>query len=1140
MFRPLLLILALCFSLRSLSQDKLDYSFNHLDQSSGFPAKIVRKIAKDKHGLLWMLTDKGLMRYNGHTAKFYPPTKDSSGYLNFPPLNIYIDKEGIIWLSYLELCISSFDPKTETFAHYFHDEKDPGSFPPGGAAHFMEDKRGDLWIAVWGGGLSKFDRKTKKFKSYTSTKENTDPTKISTNNCTYVVELSDGRFMVGCWEGEGFKNCFLQYFDPQTEKFQRFDVEKYAFESEGEKGGIKAALRIIHFIYPDVNGKTWVGTFLGLVCIDEETKTIRRYSGVGGQGKEAYENATECVKDNSGKLWISTEVTGIMVFDPVTKKCGYLSHEYKNSKSISGDNIASMYKDEDDNIWVTTAGGGIDIYTPLLQQFKFIGNESIKAERANRAQGQSAMVRIGYDQNSRKIYLSHGNGFTVYDPVTDSLQHVDTKEIYKKNETALGIKVNDNAGSQVIGTYDFGNKLAICNGYGLMVYDKQKRTYSFPGFKDYWIRDIQKNKYGYLATGTNKHATDWYVRLLQLDTNFKVVKEHHYPEWPFKDMLGHFNGIYITPLGEHDWYINFNGRLFYIFNEESGKFTGYCARKECGNNFPDSLLTPLAKDKNDNLWILGNNGVYKFDRRSGKSERYNDIFKIGKEQIFSLTIDSSGVFWIALKQDLVRFDPVSGESFRFTNKLGLNIGGFSKVATDPNNRNEVYILSSYGLLHFDPRELKFSKQKPDIFMSGIIINKDTMNTPAMEAFMAAEHILKYDQNHLTFEYGTYQLYTPGPKKYEYRLLGLDSTWYNNENRNYVTYQGLAPGNYTLELKCRNIYGITGNVQQFTFAIEPPFWKRWWFILCEVLVLGGIIWIFIKRRERKLEAAKLKLENTVAERTKEVVEKAKEIEMQNEIIFEKNKELTDSIKYAERIQQALLANDEFMDQNLPEHFVLFKPKAIVSGDFYWATSVSSGKKAEDGLFYLAVCDCTGHGVPGAFMSLLNISFLNEAISEKKILEPNKVLDYVRERLIESLAADKGQDGMDGTLLCYNKKGQLITYASAHNKPLLIRNGAMHELTADKMPVGKGEKNSPFTLQTVSLQKGDMIYFYSDGYGDQFGGPKGKKFKHKQLNELLFSISNKDLNTQKLLLDQVFEDWRGHLEQIDDVMVIGIRI
>lgn len=1153
MFRFRLLLALVCFLLRGQAQEKLDYVFNHLNPSNGFPAKIVRQIAKDKNGLMWMLTDKGLMRYNGHSAKFYQATKDSSGLLDLPLYSLYIDKEGIIWIGYLEIALTSFDPETEAFTHYFYNEKDPASYPPGGAVHFMEDKKGELWIAVWGGGLSHFDRKTKKFKTYTSTKEDTDPAKISTHNCTYVVEMNDGRFMVGTWEGEGFKNSFLQYFDPATEKFSRFNFDDYGFSSEAEKNALRSALRIVHFIYPAPDKKIWVGSFIGLVCIDNEAKTIRRHSGIGEtiEGAGRYENTMDYLVDNTGKLWISTEVTGIMVIDPVTKKCAYLNHQYKNTSSISGDNIFSMYKDEDDNVWITTAGGGIDVYTPLVQQFKFIDNETLGAERTNRAQGQTALHHMIFSKNSPEIYLSHGNGVTVYNPVTDSVWRIDCRELLMKNLQKLGMQELHQNSNHVFSTYDAGNKLLIANGHGLIVYDKTKKTFSFPTFKDYQIIDIGENKHGFVAVARKKNAKDWNARLILIDTNFRVVKELHFPEWPFSDLKGVLTGGYVVPLGEHDWYINYNHRLFYIYNDQTDEFKKYCARKECNANFPDSLMTPLTKDRDDNLWLLANNSVYKFDYRTGKTEKYNDIFKTGKEAIFSLTIDSEGIFWIALKQDLIRFDPKTRESFRFNSKLGLNVGSFSKVATYINDRSEMHILSSYGLLHFDPKKLNFTRQKPDIFVSGIIINKDTLNTQAFSDFMSSTRVLKYDHNHITVEYGTYQLYTPGPKKYEYRLLGLDSAWYSNENRNYVSYPGLSPGTYTLELKCKNVYGINSNVYHFEFTIAPPFWKRWWFILCEVVLLGGLIWLFIKRREKKLEAAKLKLENTVAERTKEVVEKAKEIEMQNEIIFEKNKELTDSIKYAERIQKALLAHGDFMQQHLPEHFVLFKPKAIVSGDFYWATKISgssllvpgSEQKQEiknEELFYLAICDCTGHGVPGAFMSLLNISFLNEAISEKNILEPNKILDYVRARLIESLASEKGQDGMDGTLACYNKNNNTITYASAHNKPLLIRNGAMQELPADKMPVGKGEREAPFTLQTISLQKGDMIYFFSDGYGDQFGGPKGKKFKHKQLNELLFSISGKDLHTQKRLLDEVFEDWRGNLEQIDDVMVIGIRV
>jgi serine phosphatase RsbU (regulator of sigma subunit) len=255
---------------------------------------------------------------------------------------------------------------------------------------------------------------------------------------------------------------------------------------------------------------------------------------------------------------------------------------------------------------------------------------------------------------------------------------------------------------------------------------------------------------------------------------------------------------------------------------------------------------------------------------------------------------------------------------------------------------------------------------------------------------------------------------------------------------------------------------------------------------------------------------------------------KEVEYKNLLIETRNKEITDSINYARRIQYSLLAHDALLNENLPEHFVLFMPKDIVSGDFYWAT------KAHDS-FYLAVCDSTGHGVPGAFMSLLNISYLNEAIIEKSITEPHLVLNHVRTRLIENIEDSK--DGMDGTLVRINK-GR-ITYSSAHNKPIVIRNNVVVELNADKMPVGKSDHNRPFTLHEFIPEKGDVVYFYTDGYADQFGGPKGKKYKYSNLNQLLLNLALSEIKDQSVLLKQHFEEWKGELEQVDDVCVVGIR-
>jgi serine phosphatase RsbU (regulator of sigma subunit) len=282
---------------------------------------------------------------------------------------------------------------------------------------------------------------------------------------------------------------------------------------------------------------------------------------------------------------------------------------------------------------------------------------------------------------------------------------------------------------------------------------------------------------------------------------------------------------------------------------------------------------------------------------------------------------------------------------------------------------------------------------------------------------------------------------------------------------------------------------------------------------------------------------------LTQKQKKIIEEQKVlVEHQRELVNEKQKEILDSIHYAKRIQQTLLAHTDFVNENIPNNFILFNPKDIVSGDFYWATSTIRGPQgsADNNLFYLAVCDSTGHGVPGAFMSLLNIGFLSEAINEKNILQPNLVLEYVRERLISSISKDGQKDGFDGILLCINKTTNKITYAAANNEPILISNNTIFELEKNKMPVGEGQRKDKFDLFTVDYKQDDVLYLYTDGYADQFGGPKGKKFKYKALNELLLSIHKLPLKEQEIELNKVFNDWRGNLEQVDDVCIIGIRL
>lgn len=262
-----------------------------------------------------------------------------------------------------------------------------------------------------------------------------------------------------------------------------------------------------------------------------------------------------------------------------------------------------------------------------------------------------------------------------------------------------------------------------------------------------------------------------------------------------------------------------------------------------------------------------------------------------------------------------------------------------------------------------------------------------------------------------------------------------------------------------------------------------------------------------------------------------------ISAQKLLVEEKHKEITDSINYAERIQKSFLATKELLDENLIDYFVFFQPKDIVSGDFYWASKLNNGH------FALVTADSTGHGVPGAIMSLLNITSLEKAIETND--EPSEILNTTRKIIIERLkkdgSADGGKDGMDCSLISFDIKEHKLTYAAANNPVWIVREQNILEFNPDKMPVGKHDRdNIPFSQHDLELKKGDVVYAITDGMPDQFGGPNGKKYKYKQLKELLITIAQLPMQDQKLLISNSLNQWKGEMEQVDDVTLIGIRI
>lgn len=284
----------------------------------------------------------------------------------------------------------------------------------------------------------------------------------------------------------------------------------------------------------------------------------------------------------------------------------------------------------------------------------------------------------------------------------------------------------------------------------------------------------------------------------------------------------------------------------------------------------------------------------------------------------------------------------------------------------------------------------------------------------------------------------------------------------------------------------------------------------------ILGITFIFWNISFRKEVKLRAiAEEKLKETLNE------------------VEEKQKEITDSINYAKRIQEAILPSFDFIKTHLPNSFIYYQPKDIVAGDFYWAEKVGND-------FFIAAADCTGHGVPGALVSVVCCNALNRTVNEFKLTDPGKILDKTRELVLESFSKNGGdiKDGMDISLISIN--GNTIKWTGANNPLWYYQNNELKEIKANKQPIGKTDHAEPFTTHTIELQKGDSLYLFTDGFADQFGGPKGKKFKYKQLEDLLVSSNDLSINEQHLTLKNTLNNWRGKLEQVDDVCVIGIRV
>jgi serine phosphatase RsbU (regulator of sigma subunit) len=891
------------------------------------------------------------------------------------------------------------------------------------------------------------------------------------------------------------------------------------------EGGERFAGERIYAMLPWRQDEILISTRTKSILIYSPQQDNKFYKPAGFEALDKFliKNLMYCgtVLDN-GLFAIGTITGGIVVFN----RGGNIQTIYNTGSGLNNNAINSLYYDNNKQLWADTDNGisMVQINVPFQ---RFTEKNGLKG------------IPMCIDFFNDRLYVGTSQYLCVQNPDGNFESITGTEDqnwqLLRANGTLL---LADNNGlfeikeKQAIPVIKSANFLNLCplnnkpdyllagfgmSGKGLCLLEYDQKRWKIKNT----IKGFTKNPY-FIIQDKEENIWMWTYGLYKLKLNETLDSAVSVMQFTTRQGLPTENTTpYLLKTGE------------VVFGTEKGIYRYHSATNTFEQHPDFKMLTgavnSFQQQKNGDIWFQENMG--------------NGIYETG-----ILKFTNSG--YQLIKQPFYKFNDYQVDNLYY---------GFY-VASD----SVVFIGTNKGLLQYNPMQ-KVEYNTPFHTLIRNVFAKDSLlfggATDNLNEFENIKGgVVPYRQNDLVFHYAAVYYEDAEKNLYSYRLIGSDTTWSAWVSDFKKEYTNLNEGKYIFEVKSKNQYKIVGKPASYSFRILPPWYRTWWAYGGYLVLLILIMWLVVKINIRHLLKQKEKLELIVTERTAEVVNQKKQIETSLDIVSSQKKqieiaheEITASITYAKYIQSSVLPKTDQLESFLGEYFILNKPKEIVSGDFYWVSKI-------DNKTIIAVADCTGHGVPGAFMSMLGITLLNEIVNKESNTNPAVILDRLRNEVTASLK-QKGdrweqKDGMDIALCTFDLENMKLQFAGAINPLYLIRTSAKEnvgitdtrinsdlnliEIKGDAMPIGITDEMNSFTCQEIDIQKGDSFYLFTDGFPDQFGGPNHKKFSHKQFRELLIRTKTESLPDQQLMLENVLHEWMGNTSQTDDILVIGFRI
>ncbi len=1041
------------------------------------------------------------LQADGYKSKYFTSEKGlAQDYVQ----NIVQDDRGFLWLG-TNNGLSRFDGMQ--FVNFLPKDTTGNSYD---VSSSFKDSKGIIWFGLNNGGILKISGKTPQLISIDKPLNSSINGITESGGAIWFASQTNGILRI---DSTGKTTLFTEAFKEVLVFSILADGDNVLVGTNEGLLGLKyenasSSLNIKGWTFDNIpstkilflskqDGFIYVGTEdEGLFILENKNGKPEIKAHYTTESGIASNDVQSIMIDKEKNLWIASFGKGISkVIYKDNSKTEYEVKLYNTSNGLKNDFIRDIIQDHERNIWVATYGSGIAML-----------NEDISTQYFSNINLRSTNIQTLI--KDRKGYFWLGTDKGVSRISSNGVEHSVVN--YTTAQGFPGDLVNalyeDIEGNIWIGT----------SNSGLFQYTPSTNTARRIQLSDdplfRFVNSISGDKLGFVWVSTKGGAYRFGTNGFRLDY-FTTLEGllHNNVNKVFADSK---NRIWMAAQNNRISYYK-DSRFHYLEEGSAAEIT---------------TVNCIAEDEDKSIWFgTDGKGIFMYDGKN--AEHYTSGNGLYSDFCYDIISDNYDNVWIGHRGGISIFSKKS-KTFKHLDEAGLN---------DNINTNAVY-KDKEGILWFGTTNGAV-KYDPSLQISSVFENKVTITSLKLLnelVDMEPKLSLPYKKYSVRFEFVAVSFSRPEKIQYIYKLEGYNNEWSEPSNTPYAYYPKLEEGNYKFMVLASNADGIWSTTPEvFEFRIAKPFWKTWWFILFfTTAVISGIYGV-IRYRTFKLISDKEELEKIVRERTTEVVAQKEEIEKNRDEIQRNVKNITDSIKYAKRIQRAIFPANSDIKKLLPDSFVFFRSKAIVSGDFYWV------EKKDDKVLFAAV-DCTGHGVPGAFMSLVANNLLNHAITEHGLTKPSFILDEVNSGLTNKLhqtyEESSVKDGMDIALCALDTNKMILEYAGAYNPVFIIRKGELIETKANKFPIGVfvGEKLKKFVNHEIELKKGDAIYVFSDGYADQFGGPFIKKFKKREFKNMLLRISNLSMNEQLKEIEKTLEEWQGSNEQVDDIVVLGVRV